>query len=174
MLVYDWKRLKRLRYNSIVFLNRKIIITARLSVIYTEKISYAYRMRCCYNFRKRLFMWYWYKIIRRKHTTLLAKNSRHPYALGMAFDNVLQYTKVAESNVFQYIVKPTWPYRESTGAVPFIPISALLFWHTDVHTKFAFCGIKVKWMCYEFGKFRFVRNSEDIIFNVVSGIIVFT
>ena len=35
------------------------------------------------------------------------------------FDNVQQYTEVAESNVLQYIVKPIWPYRESTGAVRF-------------------------------------------------------
>ena len=78
------------------------------------------------------------------------------------FDNVLQYTEVAKSNVFQYIVKPTWPCRESTGAVRFsqaewcafyvllwneFGITASLFWHTDVHTKFAsICATKVKQM----------------------------
>ena len=67
------------------------------------------------------------------------------------FGNVWQYTEVAESNVLEYIVKPTWPYLESKSAVRFthaewcafyawlwneFGISALLFWHTDVHTIF--------------------------------------
>ena len=43
------------------------------------------------------------------------------------FDNLLQYTEVAESNVLQYTVKPTWPYRESTGAVRFSQAECSVF-----------------------------------------------
>ena len=58
-------------------------------------------------------------VIRKKHTTLLAKNARHPYSLSMAnsFDNVLQYIRFSNSSVLQYVVKRTWPHRQNTGAM---------------------------------------------------------
>ena len=47
-------------------------------------------------------------------------HSTHTLSVWLSwFDKVLQYTEVAKSNVLQYIVKPTWPYRESTDAVRF-------------------------------------------------------
>ena len=75
-----------------------------------------------------------FSVLAKKHTTLFAKNVWHPYNVQyIMYCNIL-------------------PYRESTGAVCFsqtewyailvllsnkFGISALLFWHTDVHTKFA-------------------------------------
>ena len=57
----------------------------------------------------------------------------------------------------------------------FLRISALLFWHTDVHTKFAeVCAIKVKQMCCDFSTIRFVRNSKEISFGVQIPIIRFS
>ena len=97
-----------------------------------------------------------FSVLSKKHTTLLSKNARH-------------------------IVKTTWPYRESTSFVRFsqtewcvflmwlwneFGISALLFWHTDVYTKFAYiCATKVKRMFCDFRIFRFVRNLEEIFFS---------
>ena len=45
-----------------------------------------------------------FSVLPRKHTTLLANNARHPYTLSVWpswFNNLLQYTEVAESNVLQ-------------------------------------------------------------------------
>ena len=60
-------------------------------------------------------------------------------------------------------------FRKQSGVLFRISAFLVLFWHFDVHTKFAeVCAIKVKQMCCDFSKFRFVRNLKEIFFGVVN------
>ena len=54
--------------------------TSRMDIMYSKRAKPIYQIRS--------------RVILRKHPTLLAKNARNPYSLGMA-----------------YIAKPTWPFR---------------------------------------------------------------
>ena len=63
------------------------------------------------------------------------------------FDNVFQCTEVVESNVLQYIVKPIWSYRESTGDVQEVSTAILFF------QKNKSCA---EWCCK-----RFLKKNEN-------------